>query len=219
MENLITADKISFRYLHNDYLFNNLSLKLKKGEVICLTGKSGSGKSTLLRILAGLIKQEEGNIEYTDSTSARIKAGFVFQDPRLLPWRTVKKNIELSLEGSRISKAEKELRVSDAIIRTKLSSLSNRYPHQLSGGQQQRVSLARALVTHAPLLLLDEPFSALDLESKEEMIEILKPLLAEKSIGIILVTHDMGDIEKLGAKSLSLSGNLSPRKVACGNLK
>jgi ABC-type nitrate/sulfonate/bicarbonate transport system ATPase subunit len=207
MENLITADKVSFRYLHNDYLFNNLSLKLKKGEVICLTGKSGSGKSTLLRILAGLMKQEKGDIKYTDSNLAEIKAGFVFQDPRLLPWRTVKKNIELSLEGSKISKAEKELRVSDTIIQTKLSSLSNRYPHQLSGGQQQRVSLARALVTHAPLLLLDEPFSALDLESKEEMIEILKPLIAEKSLGIILVTHDLSDIEKLGAKRLSLRCN------------
>lgn len=209
MEKLIEVKNIAFRYNANSpYLFKNLSFDMCKGEMLCVVGKSGIGKSTLLRLLAKTLLPTSGNIEhYSLTKSSGFYSGFVFQDPRLLPWRNVYDNIQLPLECTNLSKMEKRERIAQAILQTKLTNLQDRYPHQLSGGQQQRVSLARALVTHAPLLLLDEPFSALDLESKEEMIEILKPLIAEKSLGIILVTHDMSDKEKLGAKSLNLRCN------------
>jgi ABC-type nitrate/sulfonate/bicarbonate transport system ATPase subunit len=206
MEKLIEVNNIAFRYNANSpYLFKDLSFNINKGEALCIIGKSGMGKSTLLKILANSLPPTAGTVKHHSTTKASdFYSGFVFQDSRLLPWRTVYDNIILPLECTSISKHKQNQRVVQAISQTKLSGLSNRYPHQLSGGQQQRVSLARALVTHAPLLLLDEPFSALDLESKEEMIEILNSLLTEKSIGIILVTHDMSDIERFNATCLKI---------------
>lgn len=206
MEKLIEVNNIAFRYNANSpYLFKDLSFDINKGEVLCIIGKSGMGKSTLLKLLANSLPPVSGTVKHYSTTKVSdFSSGFVFQDSRLLPWRTVYDNIILPLECTSISKQEQNQRVEQAISQTKLSGLSSRYPHQLSGGQQQRVSLARALVTHAPLLLLDEPFSALDLESKEEMCEILKSLLAEKSLGIILVTHDIADIERFKANSLRM---------------
>ncbi len=207
MEELLKASDIGFRHADDcPLLFSKINFKLKRGETLCITGRSGIGKSTLLRILAMSLAPTEGKIEYNinNNSTSLLNYGFVFQDPRLLPWRNAYQNISLPLENSKLDSAETSARINNALTQVGLIEIAARYPHQLSGGQQQRVSLARALVTNAPLLLLDEPFSALDLESKEEMCKILESLIEDQNLGIVLVTHDMKDIDRFGARSLRL---------------
>ncbi|MEJ2792658.1 ABC transporter ATP-binding protein [Iodobacter sp. LRB] len=175
----------------------NLSLHLQVGEIGCLLGASGCGKTTVLRAIAGFEKPAAGEMTLAGhkvSCAAKMlppeqrQIGMVFQDYALFPHLTVAGNIAFGLRGE--SKAEQEKRVADALQLVGLGHVEHRYPHELSGGQQQRVALARALAPRPQLLLLDEPFSNLDVELRERLGQEVRAILKAAGMTAILVTHD-----------------------------
>ncbi|MBO9534314.1 MAG: ABC transporter ATP-binding protein [Solirubrobacteraceae bacterium] len=163
-------------------VLDGVDLDLAPGEFIAVLGRSGSGKTTLLRALAGLDHGVEGELR-----SGREPA-VVFQDPRLLPWRDARANVGLGLRGDR---AEIEARVSDALREVGLADRGEAWPRELSGGQRQRVALARALVREPDLLLLDEPFSALDALTRVSAQRLVQELWTRHRPAVVLVTHDV----------------------------
>ena len=174
---------------------NSVNLEIKSGSLIALIGPSGSGKSTLLRIIAGLEKPDTGKIWFygKDASNYSIQArnvGFVFQNYALFKHMTVFENISFGLELRGVSKKEIPNRVENLLSFIQLQNLKRRYPDQLSGGQKQRIALARALAIDPKVLLLDEPFGALDARVRRELRRWLKNLHQKFSVTTILVTHD-----------------------------
>lgn len=179
---------------------SDVTLSLQKGEIGCLLGSSGSGKTTLLRIIAGLDKQTKGqiNIAGKDVSSEAIwippekrNIAMVFQDYALFPHLTVADNIRFALSNT--SAKMQKMKVEEMLLLVELSGYERKYPHQLSGGQQQRVALGRALVTSPALLLLDEPFSGLDVRMREQIAEQVKNIVKDKKITTLIVTHDQAE--------------------------
>lgn len=168
-------------------VLQGLDLRIGAGEIVSLIGRSGSGKSTALRLLAGLDDDAGGRILLSGSPSV------VFQSPSLLPWRTVAGNVAHGLNQVDIPAAAKAERVADTLAEVGLAEHGDAYPGELSGGQAQRASLARALVGAPELLLLDEPFSALDAITRRTMHALLLSLWRDHGFGILLVTHDVDE--------------------------
>lgn len=186
-----------------------VSLDIQKGEFISLLGPSGCGKTTLLRIIADLLQPTSGEISIAGESprDARLskKYGIVFQSPVLYDWRTVKKNIMLPLEIIHIPKAEREDRAMKMLDIVGLTEFANHYPNQLSGGMQQRVGIARALAIQPQILLMDEPFSALDEFTKEKLHEDLLRIWAKTNKTIIFVTHNIQEAVFLSSRICVLS--------------
>ena len=186
-----------------------VSLDIQKGEFISLLGPSGCGKTTLLRIIADLLQPTSGEISIAGESprDARLskKYGIVFQSPVLYDWRTVKKNIMLPLEIMHIPKAEREDRAMKMLDIVGLTEFANHYPNQLSGGMQQRVGIARALAILPQILLMDEPFSALDEFTKEKLHEDLLRIWAKTNKTIIFVTHNIQEAIFLSSRICVLS--------------
>lgn len=186
-----------------------VSLDIQKGEFISLLGPSGCGKTTLLRIIADLLQPTSGEINIAGESprDARLskKYGIVFQSPVLYDWRTVKKNIMLPLEIMHIPKAEREDRAMKMLDIVGLTEFANHYPNQLSGGMQQRVGIARALAIQPQILLMDEPFSALDEFTKEKLHEDLLRIWAKTNKTIIFVTHNIQEAVFLSSRICVLS--------------
>lgn len=177
-----------------DNILNDVSLEIKKGDILSLSGESGCGKSTLLRIIAGLETADQGDIYFEDKKITHLKPehrkfGFVFQNLSLFPHLNVKDNVFYALGNS--EKSQKKL--DELMSMTGLSGLDKRYPHELSGGQQQRVALARALSINPKMLILDEPFSSLDELLKARIREDIFDLLRSLDITTILVSHQATD--------------------------
>ena len=204
------------------WLFRGLSFDLHTGTALVVMGPSGCGKSTLLRLLGGMVKPTEGQIEWTairdrhaigGNTGAQsfIGAALMFQEPRLLPWRTAAQNIAFGIEQLRLPEQMLNHRIERALQKVGLAGLGARYPAQLSGGQQQRVALARAMATGSRVLLLDEPFSALDPETHRKLVEIIRDLI-ESGISVVLVSHNPEDSRSLGGNLLDL-GSSRPQVV------
>jgi len=179
---------------------SDVTLSLQKGEIGCLLGSSGSGKTTLLRIIAGLEKQTKGQIDIAGKDVAsdgiwtppeKRNIAMVFQDYALFPHLTVADNIRFSLLNTPTK--EQKAKVKEILLLVELSDYERKYPHQLSGGQQQRVALGRALVTSPALLLLDEPFSGLDVRMREQIAEQVKKIVKNKKITTLIVTHDQAE--------------------------
>ena len=175
-------------------ILNNINLQLEKEKIACILGPSGCGKTTLLKLIAGLSKVQEGEIFLNENlvSSSNIhlktekrKIGFLFQDYALFPHQTVKQNLQFAIKDKSTSHRVEE--IMDVI---KLSDSLEKYPHELSGGEQQRVALARSIIAKPDLLLLDEPFSSLDLNLKEEVRDDTLHLLQKSNISVLLVTHD-----------------------------
>ena len=175
-------------------ILNNINLQLEKEKIACILGPSGCGKTTLLKLIAGLSKVQEGEIFLNENlvSSSNIhlktekrKIGFLFQDYALFPHQTVKQNLQFAIKEKSTSHRVEE--IMDVI---KLSDSLEKYPHELSGGEQQRVALARSIIAKPDLLLLDEPFSSLDLNLKEEVRDDTLHLLQKSNISVLLVTHD-----------------------------
>ena len=176
----------------------DVSLSVRRGEIVALIGRSGSGKSTVLRVFAGLSD---------DHTGERVVAGapaLSFQEPRLFPWRDVITNVAYGLTRSRLPKAEALARAAKALADVELDDRADVWPGTLSGGQAQRVSLARALVAEPELLLLDEPFGALDALTRLTMRRLLLDLWREHGFGVLLVTHDVDEAVALADRVLVL---------------
>ncbi len=178
-------------------VLRGVNLVVSRGEIVTLVGESGSGKSTLLRLIAGLLEPSEGTIHvFGQSAEAARRArayGIVFQNPTLYAWRTVEENVALPLEIIGLAKAERQARVADALALVKLADFARSYPAQLSGGMQQRAAIARALAYRPPLLLLDEPFAALDALTRERLTQDLRAIQAQGGLTVFFVTHDIAD--------------------------
>lgn len=185
------------KYFGDHIAVNNVSFSLDKGQIACLLGPSGCGKTTLLRTIAGFEEIREGEIWLeNDKVSTPHKTiapesrqvGMVFQDFALFPHLSIEDNISFGIQ--KMKRAEKTRRISALMELINLSQLAQRYPHELSGGQQQRVALARALAPKPKLLLMDEPFSSMDVELREELARDVRVILKKEGTTAILVTHD-----------------------------
>ena len=179
------------------------SLRVQAGEFVAILGPSGCGKSTLLRLIAQLDQPQAGEIVV--GSAGRGQMAYVFQDAHLLPWRTVLHNAALPLELAGVSRRQRVNAAREALASVGLSDALDRYPAQLSGGMRMRVSLARAMVTHPRLLLLDEPFAALDEITRQRLDEQLRELWLASGMAVVFVTHSTSEAVFLAERVVVLS--------------
>jgi sulfonate transport system ATP-binding protein len=204
---MLALDRLSKTYADGTRALSEVSLTLREGEIVALIGGSGCGKTTLLRLVAGLDRASGGAIrldaEPVDGPHPAV--GVVFQEPRLLPWLTVAENVGFGLAD--LSEAERRGRVEGALARVGLAEHARRWPRELSGGQQQRVAIARAFVARPRVLLLDEPFSALDALTRASLHDQLLALWAEHRPTVLLVTHDVAEAVTLADRAVAMRPN------------
>lgn len=183
----------------------DINLSMRKGEFIGIVGSSGCGKSTLLRIIAGLENNYEGAVLLGGVRISRpgLDRGMVFQEPRLLPWLTVEQNVAFALNGRGLDSRDEIIRAHIELVG--LSGFKDAYPHQLSGGMAQRVAIARALVNRPQILLLDEPFGALDALTRIQMQQEILRIWELERTTMILVTHDIDEAIYLGDRVVVMS--------------
>ena len=203
---------LKFNKIYKEYdtpILGPLSLDIKKNSFVSILGSSGAGKSTLLRLASDLIKPTSGKVEYLNNEKPNI--GFVFQDPTLLPWRSVIDNVllpaELTSKNKKISKEKAYFWLSRVGLKGKEDSL----PNQLSGGQKMRVSIARAMIQDCSLLLMDEPFAALDEVSRNKLEDDLLDIWEKNNLTILFVTHSVTEAVYLAERVLVISS--SPGKI------
>jgi sulfonate transport system ATP-binding protein len=190
---MLIIDRIGKTYPNGVRAIDGMSIKVDLGEIVAVVGGSGCGKSTLLRVASGLDLATQGTVTLngTRITAPHEKIGMIFQEPRLLPWLTVADNVGFGL--AHLPAAERRARVTRALERVGLTEKANMWPRELSGGQAQRVAIARALVPRPEVLLLDEPFSALDAFTRVDLQDHLLDLWADLKPTLILVTHDVDE--------------------------
>jgi NitT/TauT family transport system ATP-binding protein len=198
-------------------VLDDVNLTLREGEIVALLGRSGSGKSTLLRIVSGLLKPTSGSVKWrgTEVSGPTEGVAMVFQSFALFPWLTVQENVEIGLEARGVPRAKRETLSEAAIDMIGLGGFENAYPKELSGGMRQRVGLARALVVHPDLLLMDEPFSALDVLTAETLRTDLIDLWVDGKLpvkSVLMVTHNIEEAVLMCDRILVFSSN--PGRVA-----
>jgi NitT/TauT family transport system ATP-binding protein len=181
-------------------------LDVAPGELVCLVGVSGCGKSTLLNLIAGLDRPTTGRIDVEGRTA------LMFQDAALFPWLTVASNVELALKLRRVPKAERRPRVESLLRTVHLEAFADKRPHELSGGMRQRVALARAFAQDADVLLMDEPFGALDAMTRDVLHDELESLWRDRSLTIVFVTHNVREAARLADRIVVLTSR--PGRVA-----
>ena len=202
----LTLNGISHRYGGMPVL-SDITLDIPAGEIVCIVGPSGCGKSTLLRLIGGLERPDEGAVlEHGAPPADSLNPlTYIFQDFALLPWRSVAGNVSLVLEDHGLGKAETEAIIDDVLARTKLSDFKTALPRQLSGGMKQRVAIARALAVRPAVLLMDEPLSALDSQTRELLMDDLVSLWSKTPFTAVYVTHNLNEAVRLGHKIVVLS--------------
>ena len=190
---MLVINDLSKTYADGTQALDGIGLSVRQGEIVALIGGSGCGKTTLLRLIAGLDQASRGSVQVDGEaiSAPHPSVGVVFQEPRLLPWLDVAGNVGFGLAG--LARSERRARVSHALERIGLAEHGGRWPRELSGGQQQRVAIARAFVAQPRVLLLDEPFSALDAFTRKGLHAQLLDLWAESKPTIVIVTHDVGE--------------------------
>lgn len=181
-------------------VLENINLAVRPGEFVSIVGASGCGKSSLLRLIVGLENDYSGRIllDGQPVTGTSLERGIVFQDHRLFPWKTVEENVALALKNQKLSRAEKRERVAEHLELVGLTGFEQAYPHQLSGGMAQRAAIARALITQPKVLLLDEPFGALDALTRVRLQHELQRIWVQQRSTMIMVTHDVEEALYLG---------------------
>ncbi|WP_336707770.1 MULTISPECIES: thiamine ABC transporter ATP-binding protein ThiQ [unclassified Cedecea] len=201
---MLTLTDVTWLYQHLPMRF---SLKVAAGERIAILGPSGAGKSTLLSLVAGFLQPASGNIvidgvDHTRTPPSARPVSMLFQENNLFSHLTVRQNIALGMHpGMKLNEAQK-LRLQEITERVGLTDMLDRLPSQLSGGQRQRVALARCLVRQQPVLLLDEPFSALDPALRKEMLQLLDELCREQRLALLMVSHSIEDAARIASRSI-----------------
>ena len=207
---------VSYRYdrPHGEQVLKDISLQIKDGEFLCIVGRSGCGKTTLLRLLAGLDFPCEGTVSIDEKpvTGPGTDRAMVFQNYTLFPWMTVRRNVEFGIKCAFPAQSRNELRQSADIYLDKVGMLrdAHKYPYQLSGGMRQRVAIARSLAMHTNILLMDEPFGALDTQIRKEL-QMLTESLIQQQKTIIFVTHDIREAVFLADRVIYMT----PGSIAC----
>ena len=208
-DSILELKNLSHSYDGSEISLKNISLTVNKAEKVSILGPSGSGKSTLLRLIAGLEKPYSGTITIQEKIVSdqdhlvapeKRNVGLVVQNKALFPHLTVEKNIGFGIRKNQ----EKTKIITDLLSLFKIEHLSNKYPHEISGGEQQRTAIARSMAPGPELLMLDEPFSALDRELKEELYAELNQIFKERQQTIMLVTHDLAEAKVLSDKQINL---------------
>lgn len=182
-------------------VLKGVTLEVGKGEIVAILGKSGSGKSTLLHILAGFMLPEAGSVIVNGKETSVLKEaehadfrlenfGFIFQNFQLMPGLSAFENVELPLKIKGMDEKERKLKVENLLQKVGLQEVAGHYPNELSGGQQQRVSIARALITDAPIILADEPTGSLDSETEKELLLLIQSLNKKLGLTFVIITHD-----------------------------
>lgn len=210
MSAAIELQGISKSFAHQPVL-ENISLRIQSGEIVALLGASGGGKSTLLNIISGLLDADNGDI-FIQGTAAKHfqkwqQVAYLFQEDRLLPWRSVQQNVHFGLENSGLRKSEQLHRVSEALKLVGLADYAHHWPHQLSGGMRSRVALARSLVVQPQIMLMDEPFSRLDPQTRSTLHNELLRIQALTAMTIIIVTHDVEEAVVLADRVIVMKPN------------
>jgi len=198
---------VTKRYGNALPVLKEINLTISKGEFVSVIGPSGCGKSTLLKLVSGLTQVTEGSILVDGMTPANAReiVSFIFQDPTLLPWLNVKRNVGLGLELEGVSEARREEKIQSLLELVRLSHVAKSYPRQLSGGMKMRVSIARALATRPRILLMDEPFAALDEMTRDRMNEELLRLRGEQNWTVLFVTHSVAEAVFLSTRIVVLA--------------
>ncbi len=211
---MVTISNLSKRYGSNPPVLQQISLAIEKGEFISLIGPSGCGKSTLLKLISGLTSASSGSILVDGMTpvNARKTISYISQDATLLPWRNVTRNVGLGLELAHVRREARKEKVQSLLELVGLAHVAQAYPRQLSGGMKMRVSVARALATTPRLLLMDEPFGALDEMSRDRLNEELLRLRAEQGWTAVFVTHLVAEAVFLSTRVIVLAP--SPGRIA-----
>ncbi len=209
-EAFVTLDGVTKVFGHGKRAMTaleNVSLDMVKGEFVCILGASGCGKSTLLSLIAGLDKVTSGTIQIADGRPA-----VMFQEPALLPWLTVRRNVELPLRIHDVDSDQRNQTVNRLLAMVGLIDFADHRPHQLSGGMRQRCALARALAQESELLLMDEPFAALDALTRDSLHDDLNRIWQETGKTIIFVTHNVREAVRLGDRVVLMTPR--PGRVA-----
>lgn len=202
----LSVENISHHYGETEVL-RDVSLTVQPGRIICLIGPSGCGKSTLLRMIGGLERPDKGRVRMDGAASpdSLNPLTYIFQDFALLPWRTAAGNVSLVLEDHKLPRARREAIIADVLARTRLSDFADALPRQLSGGMRQRVAIARALAVSPEVLLMDEPLSALDAQTRELLMDDLVALWARQPFSAVYVTHNLAEAVRMGHAIVILS--------------
>jgi NitT/TauT family transport system ATP-binding protein len=210
----IAFEGVIKRFRDGAVALEGISLTVQRGEFVTFLGPSGCGKSTLLKLASGLSPASEGKVQINGMTpaNARQLMSFIFQDATLLPWRTVQQNVGLELELEHAARLASAERVAKMLELVGLSRVAKSFPRQLSGGMKMRVSIARALVTRPRILLMDEPFAALDEISRDRLNEVLLRLYEEQKWTVLFVTHSVAEAVFLSSRIVILAAH--PGRVA-----
>jgi NitT/TauT family transport system ATP-binding protein len=198
-------------------VLEDVSFSLRAGEITVVIGPSGAGKSSLLHVIAGVLPPTSGEVRIGIQTTSLVGSvhrrdiGFVFQEPLLFPWRNIRRNVEFGLEGLDVSRADRHRRADATLALVNLTDQAGKWPYQLSGGQRQRIGLARALVVDPTLLLMDEPFAALDPRNRAGLQNELLDVVRRQRVSVLFVTHDMAEAVYLADRILVLSE--SPARI------
>ena len=215
---MVTVDHLNKVYESKERrveAIGDLSFEVKQGDFTCIVGPSGAGKTTLLKCLAGLLAPTRGSVRVNGHqvTEPPEEMAVVFQEygRSLFPWKTVRENVELPLRERKIPKNEREKIVDDALKAVALAHVGDSYPWQLSGGMQQRVAIARAVAYKPKVMVLDEPFAAVDAQTRADLEDLMLTLWSELGLTLIFVTHDIDEAVYLGQRVLVLSA--SPTKI------
>ncbi len=209
-DSVLDFDRVAI-HLGGREILSPTSLSVRRGEFVCVIGPSGCGKTTLLRAAAGFVAPSGGTVSRHGQAIRRPsrEVAFVFQDygRALLPWRTVQANVSLALEAAGVPAADRPARIARVLATVGLGGHAHKFPAQLSGGMQQRVQIARCLAQEPELMLMDEPFGALDAMTRESLQDELARLVREQGLTVVFVTHDLEEALYLGDRVIALRSN------------
>ena len=198
------------------------SLTVLRGEIVCIVGPSGCGKTTLLRAATGFVKPSSGAVLRNGQAVLKPsrEVAFVFQDygRALLPWRTVEGNISLALEAANVASAERPAKIANVLKTVGLTQHASKFPSQLSGGMQQRVQIARCLAQQPELLMMDEPFGALDALTRQSLQDEVARLVRDSDLSVLFVTHDLEEAIYLGDRVIALQANPGPGRPSLARM-